>query len=50
MDRNQDYIELFRENEAMLGKASSSFMRTIRQDAMVSFSRTGIPSLSGLAT
>lgn len=43
MDRNREYIEIFKENEAVLGKASSSYMRKIRHDAMERFSRTGLP-------
>ncbi len=43
MSTNQNYIELFREKEKILEKASPSFMKEIRQDAMDHFSKTGIP-------
>ncbi|MFC2116141.1 Fe-S cluster assembly protein SufD [Bacteroidota bacterium] len=43
MSTSQEYIELFKENENLLGKASPSFMKEIRQDAMDHFSKTGIP-------
>ena len=43
MSTSEQYIELFRENENALDKASPPFMREIRHDAMDQFSRTGIP-------
>ena len=43
MSTSQNYIELFRENEKILEKASPSFMKGIRQDAMEHFSKTGLP-------
>ncbi len=43
MSVSQDYITLFKENESILEKASPSFMREIRQDAMDHFSKMGFP-------
>jgi len=43
MSTSQEYIELFKENENILEKASPSFMKVIRQDAMDQFSKAGIP-------
>ena len=43
MSSSAEYIELFKENEGLMGKASPSFMREIRQDAMDHFSKIGIP-------
>jgi Fe-S cluster assembly protein SufD len=43
MSTNQEYIELFKEKEGILDKASPSFMSEIRHDAMENFSKTGIP-------
>ena len=43
MSTREEYIELFREKEDVLEKASPSFMREIRHDAMDHFSKTGIP-------
>lgn len=43
MNTSQNYIDLFRKNEKILEKASPSFMKGIRQDAMEHFSKTGLP-------
>jgi Fe-S cluster assembly protein SufD len=43
MSTNQEYIEIFKENESLLENASPSFMKEIRQDAMDRFSKAGIP-------
>ena len=43
MSTSQNYIDLFRKNEKILEKASPSFMKGIRQDAMEHFSKTGLP-------
>lgn len=42
MSTSRDIIEIFREKEPILEKASPSFMREIRQDAMDHFTKTGI--------
>jgi len=43
MSTSAEYIELFKENSNIIEKASPSFMREIREDAMDQFSKTGIP-------
>ncbi len=42
MSTSEEYIALFKEKEDILEKASPSFMREIRHDAMDHFSKTGI--------
>jgi Fe-S cluster assembly protein SufD len=43
MSTSQEYIQLFKEKETILGQSSPSFMKEIRQDAIDRFGKTGIP-------
>jgi len=43
MSISQEYIQLFKEKETILGQSSPSFMKEIRQDAIDRFGKTGIP-------
>ena len=43
MSTSQEYIELFKAKEALLEKASPSFMMNIREEAIHEFGLTGLP-------